>query len=453
MMGYTDRYLRKVLRLLSPDATLYTEMVTANAIVNIQRKGGCLDRWLLQDAAQPVVLQLGGADPVVLAEAASVVADKYAACYQAININCGCPSPRVADSGAFGAQLMYDPDRVAAICEAVSAASGGMPVTVKHRIGVDDHDSYKQLQAFIETISSAGVSHFIVHARKALLGRNFTPAQNRSIPPLHYPTVYALAQDFPSLSFTINGGVGSHSEMQHHLDQGVSGVMVGRAVCKRPWYWRQLPDKEDATANGRQQQSGEGVEGAAGRGTGGARGAGAEAGGEAKTGGRSESKNGTDDGEENQRQSVLTKYLAWAQSDQDRFVDSYRSDSSKSSSTSTASSLRREEQAIRSHQRRVIKPLHNLFANEPGGKRWRGELAQFTERGANSQEAVWSAYASVRGVVQDLKEAKEEAAAAAARGEDWEGKPIGNRTSLPTNSAYTQGQEARTSAMGGSSVG
>jgi tRNA-dihydrouridine synthase A len=365
MMGYTDRYFRKLLRLLSRDSTLYTEMVTANAIVNIDRKGQSLDRWLLQDADQPVVLQLGGADPNMLADATSIVVNKYADSYQAININCGCPSKRVADAGAFGAQLMYEPDRVAAICEAVSAASGGLPVTVKHRIGVDDHDSYEQLQSFIRTISSVGVSHFIVHARKALLGRNLSPAQNRSIPPLHYPTVYALARDFPSIAFTINGGVESHEEAQVHLDNGASGVMVGRAVCKRPWYWRQLPNQGESRVSN-------------------------------STTGREEQYNSDGYSEEEQRKSVLTGYLAWAQDDQDRFVDDF---------CCKGRSAEQLAEATRNHQRRVLRPVHNLFAAEPGGKRWRGEMEQMVNKGAGLQDTVWTAYEAVRGVVQNQKEA------------------------------------------------
>ena len=234
MMEYTDRHLRFLLRLLSRRMVLYTEMITAPTLYYNEESR---DRFLRFNAPDehPVVLQLGGSDPTLLAEA-SRLALPYK--YDALNLNCGCPSERVSGSGCFGAALMAEPDRVAELCTAMGEGSRGtVPITVKCRIGVDDADSYEQLADFVAHVSAhSPVRHFIVHARKAILG-GLSPAQNRKVPPLKYPFVYRLVQDFPHLRFTLNGGVLSYEDVATHLAEGVQGVMIGRAITARPFYW------------------------------------------------------------------------------------------------------------------------------------------------------------------------------------------------------------------------
>ena len=249
MMDYTDRFLRYLLRLLSSRATLYTEMVTANTLVHCGEHE--LPRFLAHDGAghsRPVVLQLGGANPEMLRKAMEV-AEPWG--YTAYNLNVGCPSDRVAGSGCFGAALMRDPSLVADCCAAMSDGVGGRsPITVKCRIGVtsdkanaaviDDEPTYDELCRFVDTVSSrGGVEAFVLHARKAVLG-GLSPAQNRQIPPLRYSLVRRLASDFPSLRFSLNGGIDTLSQAATHLDEPdnrLSGVMVGRAVIARPWAW------------------------------------------------------------------------------------------------------------------------------------------------------------------------------------------------------------------------
>ncbi len=175
MMDWTDRHCRYFLRLLSPNARLYTEMVTAAALIH-----GDAEKLLAFDAAEhPVALQLGGSDPAMMADSAKLVAD---AGYDEININVGCPSDRV-QSGQFGACLMASPDLVASCFEAISGVCD-LPVTVKTRIGIDDHDNYEILREFIATLQAAGCNTFIVHARIAILQRLF-PKDNRTVPPLN----------------------------------------------------------------------------------------------------------------------------------------------------------------------------------------------------------------------------------------------------------------------------
>ncbi|XP_019441116.1 PREDICTED: uncharacterized protein LOC109346164 isoform X2 [Lupinus angustifolius] len=179
----------------------------------------------------PIVLQIGGSNLENLAKATEL-ADAYG--YDEINFNCGCPSPRVAGRGCFGARLMLDPKFVA---EAVSviAANTSVPVSVKCRIGVDDHDSYNELCDFVYKVSSQSpAKHFIVHSRKALLN-GISPAENRSIPPLKYEYFYGLLRDFPDLKFTINGGIASIDEINSARKAGAHGVMVGRAAYSNPW--------------------------------------------------------------------------------------------------------------------------------------------------------------------------------------------------------------------------
>lgn len=214
---------------------LYTEMVTSMALVNAKKE---LMGFAAEfDIEQPVVLQLGGSSPKSMRDAA-MLAKQYG--YTEININVGCPSSKVAGAGCFGAALMLEPILVGEIASEIISATG-LPTTVKCRIGVNDTDSYESLVHFIRTVHEmSGMNHFIVHARKAILNASFSPADNRKIPPLIYPVVYALCKDFPQLQFTVNGGITDFDSIQEHYDNGVSGVMVGRAVVEDPFYWRRV---------------------------------------------------------------------------------------------------------------------------------------------------------------------------------------------------------------------
>ncbi|KAL1330510.1 hypothetical protein HN51_047755 [Arachis hypogaea] len=230
MMDWTDHHYRTLARLISKHSWLYTEMLAAETIV--YQKGN-LDRFLAYSPDQhPIVLQIGGSNLDNLAKATELAS---AYCYDEINFNCGCPSPRVAGRGCFGVRLMLDPKFVA---EAISvmAANTNVPVTVKCRIGVDNHDSYNELCDFIYKVSSLSpAKHFIIHSRKALLN-GITPAENRSIPPLKYEYFYGLLRDFPDLTFTINGGIASIDEINSARMAGAHGVMVGRAAYNNPWH-------------------------------------------------------------------------------------------------------------------------------------------------------------------------------------------------------------------------
>lgn len=224
MMDWTDRWCRRFHRLLTRRALLYTEMLHANAVLHGDR------RHLLGFDSQehPVALQLGGSDPQVLAEAARIGAGFG---YDEINLNVGCPSERV-QSGAFGACLMATPETVAECVEAMADAVP-IPVTVKHRIGIDEQDSEADLHRFVSRVADAGCSTFIVHARKAWL-KGLSPAANRDVPPLDYPRVYRLQKEFPQLRIVINGGIDGPEAGLPHLQQ-VDGVMLGRAAYYRPF--------------------------------------------------------------------------------------------------------------------------------------------------------------------------------------------------------------------------
>jgi tRNA-dihydrouridine synthase A len=238
MMEYTDRHQRFLMSLLSRKATLFTEMMTCNALLRTDD----LERFLQADFqnSNPLVLQLGGACPQQMRDATKKAA---AFGYRNVNINCGCPSSKVSGEGSFGAALMRDPDLVAKLASAAGDALGE-PVSVKCRIGVDDSDSFDELAKFISTVhAGGGVNHFIVHARKAILGGRLTPHENRTIPPLRPEVVYRLVEAFPSIRFTLNGGVETYEDAQEHVENGVAGVMVGRAVVNNPWYWRQVDSK------------------------------------------------------------------------------------------------------------------------------------------------------------------------------------------------------------------
>ncbi|PWE50413.1 tRNA dihydrouridine(20/20a) synthase DusA [Thioclava sp. NG1] len=224
MMDWTDRHCRYFHRQISRNALLYTEMVTAPAVIHGDR-----ERLLgFDDAEHPVALQLGGSDAKELAEAAQVGADFG---YDEINLNCGCPSDRV-QSGAFGAVLMKTPDLVAECCAAMIAAQP-VEVTVKCRIGVDDQDPQEVLPEFIEKVAAAGVTRITIHARKAWL-QGLSPKDNREIPPLDYPLVHAMKAAYPQLHLSINGGIKDLAAAEAELAQGLDGVMVGRAAYHQP---------------------------------------------------------------------------------------------------------------------------------------------------------------------------------------------------------------------------
>ena len=223
MMARTDRHCRYFLRQISRRMLLYSEMIHAEAVLRGDR-----DRLLGFDAAEhPVGLQLGGAEPDTLARAAAV---GQAFGYDEINLNIGCPSPRV-QKGRFGAALMETP-QVVAHCARAMIGAADIPVTVKCRIGIDGRGEYEDLKHFVETVAAAGVTSFAVHARIAVLD-GLSPAENREIPPLRYDAVYRLKQELPGLEVVINGGVASLDEAAAHLGP-VDGAMIGRAAYADP---------------------------------------------------------------------------------------------------------------------------------------------------------------------------------------------------------------------------
>ena len=226
MMDWTDRHCRYFHRQLTRRALLYTEMVTADAVLHGDRA-----RLLgFDDGEQPVALQLGGSNPDKLAAAALVGAEMG---YGEINLNVGCPSDRVQE-GRFGACLMAEPDLVGACVVAMRArVPSSVIITVKCRIGIDDQDSEADFQKFVDTVAQAGCRVFIVHARKAWLA-GLSPKENREIPPLDYERVYRLKASRPDLTVVINGGIGSLVEAQSHL-RHVDGVMLGRAAYQTPY--------------------------------------------------------------------------------------------------------------------------------------------------------------------------------------------------------------------------
>ena len=225
MMDWTDRHCRFFHRQISRHALLYTEMVTSPALV----RGRALHLLDYSPEEHPVALQLGGSDPQELAEAARMGA---AAGYDEINLNVGCPSDRV-QSGTFGAVLMKTPDLVAACVRAMKAAVD-VPVTVKCRIGVDDQDPERVLPDFIARVRDAGCDYLIIHARKAWL-QGLSPKENRDIPPLDYDLVLRMADQFPDLPMSINGGIETLEVAEDLIARGMTGVMIGRAAYHRPW--------------------------------------------------------------------------------------------------------------------------------------------------------------------------------------------------------------------------
>lgn len=224
MMDWTDRHCRYLHRLLSRNTLLYTEMVTSPALV----RGGALHLLGFNPQEHPVALQLGGSDPVELAEAARLGQE---AGYDEINLNCGCPSDRV-QSGTFGAVLMKDPDLVA-LCVAAMRDAVDVEVTVKCRIGVDEQDPEQVLPDFIQRVAGAGCERFSIHARKAWL-QGLSPKENRDIPPLDYDLVLRMREQFPDLHLSVNGGISSLDQAEGFLKAGLDGVMIGRAAYHDP---------------------------------------------------------------------------------------------------------------------------------------------------------------------------------------------------------------------------
>lgn len=227
MMDWTDRHARYFLRLLLPDAALYTEMVPAQALWHADDPGRFLQG---HPAAGTVVLQLGDSEPDRLAYAASLAREWG---YAHVNLNVGCPSDRV-QSGRFGACLMKEPERVAACVQAMSEAARGLPISVKTRLGVDELDSQAHLRRFIAIVRDAGCRSFVVHARKAWLN-GLSPRQNREIPPLEYDRVGDLAHAFNDCEIVLNGGIRDEQTFADAL-AWADGVMVGREACENPWH-------------------------------------------------------------------------------------------------------------------------------------------------------------------------------------------------------------------------
>ena len=224
MMAWTDKHCRYFHRLITRNALLYTEMVSTGALLH----GDLRQHLRFDETEHPVALQLGGSEPADLARAAKIGADWG---YDEINLNCGCPSVRV-QRGAFGACLMNEPalvaDGVKAMLDAVN-----IPVTVKHRIGIDRIERYDFVRDFVGQVSEAGCKVFIVHARNAWLD-GLSPKENRDIPPLRYELAYQLKRDFPALTISVNGGITTNAQIAQHLQQ-VDGVMVGREAYHNPW--------------------------------------------------------------------------------------------------------------------------------------------------------------------------------------------------------------------------
>lgn len=223
MLDWTDRHCRYFHRLLSQRSVLYTEMVTTGAILH-----GKMDFLRFNNEEQPVVLQLGGSDPAAMAECTVRAAERG---YHEVNINVGCPSDRV-QNGSFGACLMAEPETVAACVKAMKAASPHTIVSVKTRLGIDEHDSDEFLQAFLEPVIDAGCQHITLHARNAWL-KGLSPKQNRDIPPLRYDRVYRMKQRYPDIHLSINGGIKTIDEITQHMAH-VDGVMIGREAYQNP---------------------------------------------------------------------------------------------------------------------------------------------------------------------------------------------------------------------------
>lgn len=229
MMDWTTKDYRYFARLFNPNIVLYTEMVTTGAILF-----GDKNRHLDYNAQEhPLVLQLGGSNPEELATCTKMAEDWG---YAGVNLNVGCPSDRVQNN-KIGACLMAEPDLVAE-CISTMQNKVNIPVTVKHRIGIDDMQSYEEMLHFVDTVAKTGCTHFIVHARIAIL-KGLSPKENRDVPPLRYEDVYRLKKERPHLTIELNGGVKTYQETQHHL-QHVDGVMIGREAYHNPYLLAEL---------------------------------------------------------------------------------------------------------------------------------------------------------------------------------------------------------------------
>ena len=227
MMDCTDKHFRMIMRQISLEALLYTEMIVAQGLVYTNKKEKFLD---FNNEEHPISIQFGGDNPEILSEAARMAQDWG---YDEINFNVGCPSPKVC-SGNFGASLMKDPEKVAKCIESLKN-SCNLPITIKHRIGVDEDDSFKQLNSFVRYIANAGADRFTIHARKAIL-KGLNPKQNRNIPPLKYDLVKKLKKLNPELLIEINGGFTNIDDSVKALGD-FDGVMIGRSVYKYPLRW------------------------------------------------------------------------------------------------------------------------------------------------------------------------------------------------------------------------
>lgn len=338
MMQYTDAHFHALARLLTRRAALYTEMIPSSGVLATARSAeeleswyGRGDGWANASSPGPMLLQLGGNDEESLAAAAQRSLPWR---YDAINLNCGCPSPKVAGKGCFGAALMRDAGLVARICEAMrDATAGTVPITVKCRLGVvdvpgdlegdDDEATFAELAAFVHKVSEAGVRRFTIHGRKAVLS-GLDPRRNRKAPPLKHHLVLRLARSFPQLSIILNGGVGGVAEAASLLEEHGSvlhGIMCGRAVINRPWDLATV----DALVYGE--------EGSAAV----------------------------------SRRQVLTDYIAYGSVAEDRLRRQLRIIGDPEEDR------RRKQVALR---RRLLGITHNLFAGEPGGKRFRQALSE-----------------------------------------------------------------------------
>ena len=233
MMDCTDKHFRMIMRKISSKALLYTEMVVAQSLIYTNKKEKFLD---FNNEEHPISIQFGGDSPEILKEAAKMAQDWG---YDEINFNVGCPSPRVC-SGNFGASLMKDPQKVAKCIESLKN-SCSLPVTIKHRIGVDENDDFKNLNNFVRYVANAGADRFTVHARKAIL-KGLNPKQNRNIPPLKYHLVKELKKSNPNLLIEINGGFTNIDESLKALSD-FDGVMIGRSVYKHPIRWNEIDKK------------------------------------------------------------------------------------------------------------------------------------------------------------------------------------------------------------------
>ena len=233
MMDCTDKHFRMIMRQISSKALLYTEMIVAQSLIYTNKKENFLN---FNDAEHPISIQFGGDDPEILKEAAKMAQDWG---YDEINFNVGCPSPRVC-SGNFGASLMKEPKKVAQCIESLKN-NCTIPVTIKHRIGVDEDDSFTSLNNVVKLVANAGADRFTIHARKAIL-KGLNPKQNRTIPPLRYDLVKKLKELNPELIIEINGGILCLEQCINALDE-FDGVMVGRSIYKHPLRWSEIDQK------------------------------------------------------------------------------------------------------------------------------------------------------------------------------------------------------------------